>query len=373
MIYDSADLSDSQVLKTPFGELKNLISERRERKKERAAGNLSCPCGRLVRATCALYETRNLRRWAAEPHKPAVLAIISHPCRGKRPLSRGKRSPGSPVVNSGRLRWSYPLGWWWEGAELLFGAATAHPGLCMPPPWQGVASGAGWPPAWKIKLSFPQSSLGARDKLLPAPAPRFSPLCPGGAHSSLRTREPESGESVTRSPGEALDSRQSSGEGSERRGKVCCFVMHGSRSHVAEMLHDVLSSSPSAERACSVPVFPSPANIWKHLGTCSVSVAAKEAWGRCLKPPLTKATTSPKHRERGGTRARRSRWVLDQEGCSCHLGHPSTQGGREGGRREEEEEVACILSLQIGSSQLAVPSSQAWPGLSIHPSASHPA
>lgn len=61
-----------------------------------------------------------------------------------------------------------------------------------------------------------------------------------GAHSSLRTQEPESWENVTINLGETLGSEQSSGGGSEQRGKVCCFVMHGSRSHVAEMLHDAL-------------------------------------------------------------------------------------------------------------------------------------
>lgn len=46
------------------------------------------------------------------------------------------------------------------------------------------------------------------------------------------------------SPGETLGSEQSSGGESEQRGKVCCFVMHGSCSHVAEMLHDALPPPP---------------------------------------------------------------------------------------------------------------------------------
>lgn len=100
------------------------------------------------------------------------------------------------------------------------------------------------------------------------------------------------------SPGETLGSKQSSGGGSEQRGKVCCFVMHGSCSHVAEMLHDALPPHPRAPCAGSMPTFPSSANIWKHLGTWSVSVAAKGTHGRCLKPPLNKAAPQPKALQR---------------------------------------------------------------------------
>lgn len=43
VIYNSADLSDGQVLKTPFGELKNLISERGEGKKRKSSRKPELP------------------------------------------------------------------------------------------------------------------------------------------------------------------------------------------------------------------------------------------------------------------------------------------------------------------------------------------
>lgn len=161
--------------------------------------------------------------------------------------------------------------------------------------------------------------------------------------------------------------------GSERRGKVCCFVMHGSRSHVAEMMHDVFppplaAHGAGAEPACSMPTFPSPANIWKHLGRCSISVAAGDMWKVLEAPPpppnLNKAAPAQSIPEAGGHAG--SARCLAGEGVGV-TGHPSTgiPAHGEGGRQKEE--VVCIPSVQICSSHIPVPSSQVWPGLSIHP------
>lgn len=127
--------------------------------------------------------------------------------------------------------------------------------------------------------------------------------------------------------------------GSERRGKVCCFVMHGSRSHVAEMMHDVFppplaAHGAGAEPACSMPTFPSPANIWKHLGRCSISVAAGDMWKVLEAPPppqLEQSSPSPKHSR--GRRTRGFSSVLGWGRRWCHWSpqhrDPSTRGGRE--------------------------------------------
>lgn len=80
----------------------------------------------------------------------------------------------SPRMMAGGLGWTYLSG-------TVVGRCCALPGLCMLPAPQGVATGVGWLPAWKIKLSFPQTSPGAGDRILPVPAQGCSPLRPGGS------------------------------------------------------------------------------------------------------------------------------------------------------------------------------------------------
>lgn len=118
---------------------------------------------------------------------------------------------GPPKMMAGSLGCTHSPGTVVGGCCAALRGSHGSPGPCMPPPLQGVATGVGWPLAWKINLSFPQTSPGAGDRLLPVPAPS----APEGARSSLRTREPESWESVTMSLGETLGSQQSSGGGSE--------------------------------------------------------------------------------------------------------------------------------------------------------------
>lgn len=63
-----------------------------------------------------------------------------------------------------------------------------------------------------------------------------------------------------------------------------------------------------AERAGSMPTFPSPADIWKHLGTCSVSVAAEGTW-KVLEAPLEQSSPQPKAlQRREGVRVQLGAW-----------------------------------------------------------------